>query len=361
MPRPKEAQDDELNIDETVDSLVQDVFPGDHDDDPSDSRQRKAAGGDDLDPENPDVEEEEDELELGDEDETGTEGAEKAAADAAAASTESGEETVEIPQSVPAELKEKWSSVPQEFREWYAKREKDFLDGTQQYRQAAEWGQQLHEVIHPYMPYISGKRYADGRPVPPQDAIAFLLNAEYQLSSGTPQQKAAMLARLAQDYQIDLSLMPEPGAQIPPELQPLANQVNQLSNTLNTWQQSQLAAAKEKARLEVEAFASDKENHPYFEEVSEDIAKFIGMGLDLKTAYDRAVWANPITRAKEQGRLDKARVAEAARKAKEEKERRLRARAPNIRATPTNRRPTAKVGSIDDTLRETLRDINSRT
>lgn len=373
MPGAKQAGEDtsdELNIDDAVDSLVQDVFGSD--DDPegaSDSLQgKKAAGGDDLDPENPDVEDETEEEapDLDDEeDPSGSKGKAAAAADKGVAGAEGAQTPVEAPQSVPAELKEKWSSVPQEFRDWYAKREKDFLDGTQQYRQRAEYGQMMHDTISPYMPYIQTKTFADGRPLAPHDAIAFLLNAEYQLQTGTPMQKAAMFAKLAKDYSIDLSMLPEADAQIPPELapvlQPLVNQVQQLSGTLGAFQQSQLAAARAKSSQEVEAFASDKENHPYFDEVADDIVKFINMGLPLSDAYDRAVWANPVTRAKEQARLDKVRTDKAAREAADLKAKRDRAKAPNIRSTPTNRRPTAKVGTMDDTLRDKLHEINNRT
>lgn len=57
---------------------------------------------------------------------------------------------------------------------------------------------------------------------------------------------------------------------------------------------------EEMARIEkeVEAFAADPA-HPFFDELSDDIAAILKTGASLAEAYEKAVWANPVTRAKE--------------------------------------------------------------
>ena len=56
---------------------------------------------------------------------------------------------------------------------------------------------------------------------------------------------------------------------------------------------------------EINIFAADPA-HPYFDDVANDITALLrgGGAKDLADAYDKAVWANPVTRAKEQARRD---------------------------------------------------------
>ena len=57
---------------------------------------------------------------------------------------------------------------------------------------------------------------------------------------------------------------------------------------------------EERARIEIEvnAFAADPE-HPYFDELSDEIVAILKTGASLAEAYEKAVWANPVTREKE--------------------------------------------------------------
>lgn len=64
--------------------------------------------------------------------------------------------------------------------------------------------------------------------------------------------------------------------------------------------------AEERAAItkEVNAFAADPA-HPFFDEVSDDIVAFLKTGASLAEAYEKAVWANPVTRQKEIARRQK--------------------------------------------------------
>lgn len=60
---------------------------------------------------------------------------------------------------------------------------------------------------------------------------------------------------------------------------------------------------------EITAFAADPA-HPYFDEVTGDIAVLISAGHSLADAYEKAVWANPTTRQKEIARLEQLKNAQ---------------------------------------------------
>lgn len=351
-----EQQSEELDIDATVDSLVEDLGfvespPGGED---SDSTVTLGEAADGKEPP-PGTTRGED----GKFAKAAIEGT-PAAGGAPAVPAASGDQTVAAPpKSVPVELHAEWAKTPKPVQEFYAKREQDFLNGTEQYRQAATYGQMLHEKIHPYMPYLNSKTYADGRQVPVQDAIAFLLNAEYQLSTGTPDQKAQVFAKLAQDYGVDLAQLPQPEQNIDPAVLALRKEVTTLRSGLTQFQQSQIAGARAELGKQVETFASDPKNL-YFDEVADDIVTMINAGLDLPTAYERAVWANPVTRQKEQARLDKERNDSAKVKEAERVKAAKEAKAANLRGKSEGRAPTALPETMDETIANQLAEIKAR-
>jgi len=68
--------------------------------------------------------------------------------------------------------------------------------------------------------------------------------------------------------------------------------------------------ARHASALEVNAFASDPA-HPFFDEVADDIVAFVRAGDSLSKAYEKAVWANPVTREKEIARQQAMKDAQA--------------------------------------------------
>jgi hypothetical protein len=114
---------------------------------------------------------------------------------------------------------------------------------------------------------------------------------------------------------------------------------------------------------EVEAFASrlddaGKPLHPYFDEVADDIVGLIqaGQAADLQSAYEKAIWLNPVTRDKEVARLNSAAAEKAKRAAEEAK----RAEAANVKTSAKAATAGSPKGSMDDTMRETLKAIQAR-
>jgi vacuolar-type H+-ATPase catalytic subunit A/Vma1 len=114
---------------------------------------------------------------------------------------------------------------------------------------------------------------------------------------------------------------------------------------------------------DVEAFATDA-SHPYFDEVADDIAVMIQGGHDLESAYEKAVWANPVTRQKELARLQTEQQASIREKAMKEAETARKAASLNVRTRDTSRTPTGPKGTmrnLDSVLEETMREMKSRT
>ena len=113
----------------------------------------------------------------------------------------------------------------------------------------------------------------------------------------------------------------------------------------------------------IEKFASDPANI-YFDELADDIAALIrgGVTRDIKVAYEKALWANPAVRAKEQARVAQAAESERIRKANEAAEKARKATSANLRSTARSGGPTAaKSTSLDETLERTLAEIQARS
>jgi hypothetical protein len=85
--------------------------------------------------------------------------------------------------------------------------------------------------------------------------------------------------------------------------------------------------------------------------------------LYLEDAYEKAVWANPVTRQKEMSRVQTEQQAALKAKAIAEAEAKKKAASTTIRNRDSQRTPTgprATMNGLDSALRETMREIKSR-
>lgn len=261
------------------------------------------------------------------------------------------------PKTWKAEAAAGWETLSPAHRAEIHRREEDFYKGIEGFKERAARGDAFERTIAPFMPAL--RHYG----IDPHQQIAGLMNAHMTLALGHPDQKLALFQKLAADYRVPLDkLSSSEGPFTDPQVQALQDRIRQLESTQATNAQSAMAAQQKAISDEIEAFAKDPANQ-YFEQVQEDMAVLIkgsGGKMTLKDAYDRAVWANPSTRALEESR----RVTEAVKKrdaeAKEAAERAAKANAANVKTLPKKVSPTAATGSIDDTLRETFQSIQSR-
>jgi hypothetical protein len=215
--------------------------------------------------------------------------------------------------------------------------------------------------MQPYMPRLTALG------MHPAQAIQALMNADWALSQGTPEQKAAMVAQICQNYGIDPRTLPvgggDPNAPQPTAVElELRKKFDGMASNVNQFIQSQMNEKKSAIDKEIAAFAADPA-HPHFDEVADHIVRLLNAdkNLSLQDAYDQAVWANPTTRAKAIEVLNKE-TAEKARKEREAAaQAATKARLANVRGKPTDKTTGAPKAGWEEQLAVTAEAISKRT
>lgn len=237
------------------------------------------------------------------------------------------------------------------------KREEDIFKGIEGYKEAAAFGNSLKQVLDPYMPVL--QKYG----IRPDAQVADMMQAHYTLAFGSQQEKLALLQQVVKDYRIDLGqLQPEDQGYVDPQVQGLQTQLKELQSQLSQTQQMQLAEKRSAIERHVAAFAQDQKN-VYFEEVANDIAHLLRTGAEktVEAAYEKAIWMNPAVRAKELARQQAEKLEKERKDATEKAEAARKATAVNVRSQAKRGSAAAPLGSMDDTLAETLASINKRS
>ncbi len=256
------------------------------------------------------------------------------------------------PRTWKPEVAAKWAAIDPEVRQEILRREENIFQGIEAYKSRAEFGDRFQRTLQPYMQTL--QQYN----LDPLQQVGNLLQAHHILSLGTPEQKQMMFARIAADYGINT------GGETPyvdPQVAALQRDLQNLQSRLSSREQSEAANIRAGLQREIETFAADPA-HVYFNEVANDIAGLLksGVARDLKDAYERAVWANPVTRSKEQARV----AAETAKKSAEEAAARAaaakKATSANVQSSAKAASGTAPRGTIEDTMQATLAAIRSR-
>jgi hypothetical protein len=246
-----------------------------------------------------------------------------------------------------------WEVLPAVVRDEILKREEDMFKGIESYKQEAAIGKTIREVVSPYLPQLQ----AAG--IDPIYQIQSLLHAHHTLVSGTDEQRKSVFRHLLNEYRVDLSETPDIFRD--PEAEALNKTVADLQRKVESITSTQAETVREKLQREIAAFSTDPAN-VHFDTVVDDMTALIKAGLakDLPDAYSQAIWRNPQTRALETARL----TAEAEAKLKRENEGKVakvaRAASVNVKTSAKSGSGTAPIGSMDDTLNETLLNIKSR-
>lgn len=263
-------------------------------------------------------------------------------------------ESTAMPQSWAKETQELWAKTPPEVQKQILHREKQMLEGLSQYKEHNEFGRKIKEIATPYNDYLAQQG------VSPEKAFEFLLGAQYRLAHSDQNTKMQMIKDLARGVGIDLDQIAPQNPQNPENevLKQLQNEINGLKSTVTAREQAEFNQTRQKVTQDVTKFADE---HPYFDEVSNEIAVFIKAGADLKSAYDQAVWANPVTRAKEIARVQTEHEAKLKSTSKEQVQKAVKATSSNVRSRDTGRTPTAPLGTMEDTMREVLAERKART
>jgi len=248
------------------------------------------------------------------------------------------------------EVAANWATYPPELRAEVLRREADFHKGIEGYRAAAGFGQAMERAITPYAQTIQSLGITADK------AVSELMAADHKLRYGSPQEKTAYFAQLAQTYGIDMTAVQQvEQTQIDPNIAALQQQVQRLSGFIEN-QQSQGKQQEEAAlNSEIESFKADPK-HSHFESVKGHMAALLqaGQASSLADAYEQAIYANPTTRALVLAQQQAEQRAAAAAKATAAKT------AASVNTRPRASMPVSQpIGSMEDTIRATLRNLQN--
>ena len=268
-----------------------------------------------------------------------------------------------VPDTWRPEAKEKWATVDPVVRSEIAKREADVARFVAEAQPSFNVAKEVSKIVEPYLPMM--QRYG----VNPLQHLQGLLQSHTTLLFGDPAVKAQMFRNLAQQAGVDLQALasdPNSAAQANTEQlryirgleERLARMETGVTGVTSTIQQAREAELEQG----IMAFASDPA-HPFFWDLAEsgEIKALIDSGAapTLKDAYELALYRNPTTRSKQIALETKQAAEAAATKNAAKVQAARRATGANVRSRNSGKLPPGEE-SIDETLRSTLSDINSR-
>jgi hypothetical protein len=251
------------------------------------------------------------------------------------------------------EILAKWATTDPAIKAEIQRREEAMFQGIEGYKADAADGKVFQQVFKPYENIL--KHYG----VNPVSLTQGLLKAHHDLSLGTADQKVALFRQLAADYGVDVAQVAAEAPYEAPEVKALRLENQRLQSLHQQNSQQVVRATEATLNAQLDAFEADPKN-VHFKTVGHDMVPFIKAGDSLEVAYHKALWVNPTTRAIEQARQTAEATAKAA---KDEADRVAKAKAAtgaNVKASAKSGSATAPLGSMDDTMRDTLREIKAR-
>jgi len=255
------------------------------------------------------------------------------------------------PQSWKKEMHGFWNGLDPAVQDYVEQREEQMREGLEKDRDDANRGRDMRDIMAPYSEILKSQGIEESA------LVRNLMNAHYRLSTADDAGRASLIRQLAQSYNVSLD-----GEQkeVDPVLKAMQDKVNNLESHYAQSQQQAQQVARDRVSQDVDAFASDPA-HEFFDEVSEQIVPLINAGYDLEDAYQNAIWLNPVTRQKEIDRTAKEAETKALDEAKKESQKAQKAKAANVRGRDTSKASTEPTGTMEDTMREVYRDIQSRS
>lgn len=226
---------------------------------------------------------------------------------------------IQPPSSWAAEKREAFTRLPRDLQEEVVRRETDLrrylTDQSEKLAQAQRTYADLDAAIAPYREQFARAGVTHGQ------VFNQLMSWQRYLDSNPGQ----ALADLAASYGLDLRQLAENvGAQaqpVPSYVQDMRQQLQQMQGYVQRQQQVAQQQAQQALQYEVQSFASERDQsgqplRPYLETVMDDMMievpalrranPHLSNREVLQTAYERAVWANPTTRALELQRQQQA-------------------------------------------------------
>ncbi|MCK9623027.1 MAG: hypothetical protein M0R47_21130 [Methylobacter sp.] len=242
-----------------------------------------------------------------------------------------------------------WSALPQAAQEQIELREKQMLDGIEQYKEGNAYAGEIKQIIAPF------KAFFEQHGLNETQAISNLLQHNRALTEGSLEQRQNAFIALGNN----LGIIPQDGqAQIDPNTQALQQRIDRIERQENERVQAVQKDNYSRVAQEVADFAKDKED---FDLLGDDITLILKSGVDLATAYEKARWANPVTRAKALAESVEAQTKVISKKNTDAARVAQKAKSTNIRHTNTNKTPSEPKGALFDDMGDMLAEIRARS
>lgn len=236
------------------------------------------------------------------------------------------EEVIEPPTSFDADAKTEFQTWPVEAQRQVSKRlgdmESEFTRTSQENAANRTTANAFDSALKPWQPYLQHLGLNDSEGI--AKSLTVLLAAEYRLRSGSQDQKQAILAQFAKDYGVDLQALSERAedqghSEPDDEITKVRKGLDTLKTSVEGFMDEGKARAAQEAQghmdQQVKVFSEAKDDQgellrPHFNDVRTDMADLIELNeaqrkrnsdvpeMDMDTAYEQAVWANPATRQK---------------------------------------------------------------
>lgn len=184
------------------------------------------------------------------------------------------------------------------FAEYANQRESEYKKGVSTYKAEADRARGYEEAIAPFVPDLQRRN------IEPTHYIQSLAKADQILTHGSPEQKAQIFQRLAQEYGVQFNNDGQV-QQLDPYTQQLMNQLNMVNQEVSSIKGRFAQEENQRLMSEIERVRSDVEKFPHFDVVREEMAQLLELGKaqDLETAYKKAVRMNDDVWSLEQERL----------------------------------------------------------
>jgi len=253
-------------------------------------------------------------------------------------------EKIDLPASWKKDMQEKWEKLDNDSQKYVIEREEQMRGGLEKDRGDANLGRTFTDMLKPY------EQLFQQRGINAVQGVKALLSVDDGLRHGSLEQKQAIIQNLERSYGIT-----KPAEGENPQIHALMQKVNQLSQNQQANEERSQQEISTRIQEEVETFSS---THPHFDSLEGDIAIFIRGGLSLEDAYDKDLNANQEIKDTEIERRVDERLKIAQEEAKKEAEVAIQAKSVNVKGRDVSKAPTGKLGTMEDTMRETYRKIN---
>ena len=209
--------------------------------------------------------------------------------------------------------REAWKDTPEAVRKDISKREADYERGIEKHRADSARAQQMDQVLAPFQQYLA----MNGGAGP---TINTLLQTGTHLQTGSPIQKAEMIAQLISQFGVDVSTLDNVlvGKAPPPEQQQQTEVQSAIDQAVAPYQQfmgqfqqqppPQQETFNAGITSDIDTFSADPKNE-FYKDVRMDMADLLDMAakrgeeMSMDQAYDRACHMRPDIRQIINGRI----------------------------------------------------------